>query len=455
MEACFHHQVFSKFIRLLVLAVKQIRVGICGLGTVGGGTLRVIQQNGTDIDARTRSEVRVVHVGARNPKPDYDLTGIQVSKDIFDVVKDPNVDLVVETIGGMEPAKSLVLEAIANGKDVVTANKALIAVHGNELFEAAEKSGVTIAFEAAVAGAIPVIRSLRDGLSGNQINELAGIINGTGNFILTEMRDHGRAYEDVLKEAQELGYAEADPTFDVEGIDAAHKLCILASIAYGIPLSFDEVYTEGISKIQKTDVVFAQELGYRIKHLGIAKQTESGIELRVHPTLIPETVLLASVEGVMNAVWVDGNAAGPTLYYGAGAGALPTASSIVSDIVEIARNRQSGAGALIPPLGVDIANQKNVPLLPINECKTAFYLSITAKDEPGVMLAITQVLTEAGVSIDAIIQKEAEGDSIHVPIALITSTALESVLQSAVEKIESLDDIVEPVVRFRVEDLEA
>ena len=349
----------------------------------------------------------------------------------------------------------MVLEAIANGKDVVTANKALIAVHGNELFEAAEKSGVTIAFEAAVAGAIPVIRSLRDGLSGNQINELAGIINGTGNFILTEMRDHGRAYEDVLKEAQELGYAEADPTFDVEGIDAAHKLCILASIAYGIPLSFDEVYTEGISKIQKTDVVFAQELGYRIKHLGIAKQTESGIELRVHPTLIPETVLLASVEGVMNAVWVDGNAAGPTLYYGAGAGALPTASSIVSDIVEIARNRQSGAGALIPPLGVDIANQKNVPLLPINECKTAFYLSITAKDEPGVMLAITQVLTEAGVSIDAIIQKEAEGDSIHVPIALITSTALESVLQSAVEKIESLDDIVEPVVRFRVEDLEA
>ena len=434
--------------------MKQIRVGICGLGTVGGGTLRIIQQNGADLDARARSEIRVVHVGARNPKPDYDLAGIRVSKDIFEVARDPEVDLVVETIGGMEPAKSLVLEAIANGKDVVTANKALVAVHGNELFEAAEKAGVTIAFEAAVAGAIPVIRSLRDGLSGNQISELAGIINGTGNFILTEMRDHGRAYEDVLKEAQDLGYAEADPTFDVEGIDAAHKLCILASIAYGIPLSFDEVYTEGISSIEKTDVVFAEELGYRIKHLGIAKQTEAGVELRVHPTLIPESVLLASVEGVMNAVWIDGNASGPTLYYGAGAGALPTASSIVSDIVEIARNRQSGAGALIPPLGVDIANQKSANILDISQCTTAFYLSITAQDKPGVMLAITQILTDAGLSIDAIIQKEAEGKSTNVPIALITSAAQESVLQKAVEQIESLEDIVEPVVRLRVEDLD-
>ena len=434
--------------------MKQIRVGICGLGTVGGGTLRVIQQNGTDLDARARSEIRVVHIGARNPKPDYDLAGIRISKDIFEVARDPDVDLVVETIGGMEPAKSLVLEAIANGKDVVTANKALVAVHGNELFEAAEKAGVTLAFEAAVAGAIPVIRSLRDGLSGNQITELAGIINGTGNFILTEMRDHGRAYEDVLKEAQDLGYAEADPTFDVEGIDAAHKLCILASIAYGIPLSFDEVYTEGISRIEKTDVVFAEQLGYRIKHLGIAKQTEAGVELRVHPTLIPESVLLASVEGVMNAVWIDGNAAGPTLCYGAGAGALPTASSIVSDIVEIARYRQSGAGALIPPLGVDIANQKRANILDISQCTTAYYLSITAQDKPGVMLAITQILTEAGLSIDAIIQKEAEEDSANVPIALITSAAQESVLQKAVEQIQSLEDILEPVVRLRVEDLD-
>ncbi len=432
-----------------------VRVGICGLGTVGGGTLQVLQESSSEISARTRTQVQVVHIGARREKPDYDLSGIRISQDIFEVANDPDVDVLVETIGGIEPAKSLVLQAIANGKDVVTANKALIAEHGNELLEAAEKAGVTLSFEAAVAGAIPVIRALRDGLSGNQIKELAGIINGTGNFILTEMRDHGRAYEDVLQEAQELGYAEADPTFDVEGIDAAHKLCILASIAYGIPLAFDEVYTEGISKIQKSDVLFAEELGYRIKHLGIAKRTDKGIEVRVHPTLIPEEVLLSKVEGVMNAVWIDGDASGPTLYYGAGAGALPTASSIVSDIVEIARSRQAGFAVSVPPLGVDLANQKNLPVLPIGECKTAFFMHITAANKSGVMLAITKVLTEAGVSIDAMIQKEAEPGSNHVPIALVTSVALESVLNSAVEKIEALEEIVKPLVRFRVEALEA
>ncbi len=435
--------------------MDKVRVGICGLGTVGGGTLQLLQQNSPEISARARIDVQVVHIGARREKPEFDLSGIRISQDIFEVATDPDVDVLVETIGGIEPAKSLVLKAIANGKDVVTANKALIAEHGNELFEAAEKSGVTLSFEAAVAGAIPVIRSLRDGLSGNKIKELAGIINGTGNFILTEMRDHGRAYEDVLQEAQDLGYAEADPTFDVEGIDAAHKLCILASIAYGIPLSFDEVYTEGISKIQKSDVLFAEELGYRIKHLGIAKRTKNGIEVRVHPTLIPEEVLLSKVEGVMNAVWIDGNASGPTLYYGAGAGALPTASSIISDIVEIARSRQAGSSVPVPPLGVDLANQKNIPILPIAECKTAFYMCITAEDKPGVMLAITKVLTESGVSIDAIIQKEAENDSGQVPIVLVTSVALESVLTEAVEQIEALEDIVKPVVRFRVEALEA
>jgi len=435
--------------------VDIVRVGICGLGTVGGGTLQVLQESSSEISARTRTQVQVVHIGARREKPDYDLSGIRISQDIFEVANDPDVDVLVETIGGIEPAKSLVLQAIANGKDVVTANKALIAEHGNELLEAAEKAGVTLSFEAAVAGAIPVIRALRDGLSGNQIKELAGIINGTGNFILTEMRDHGRAYEDVLQEAQELGYAEADPTFDVEGIDAAHKLCILASIAYGIPLAFDEVYTEGISKIQKSDVLFAEELGYRIKHLGIAKRTDKGIEVRVHPTLIPEEVLLSKVEGVMNAVWIDGDASGPTLYYGAGAGALPTASSIVSDIVEIARSRQAGFAVSVPPLGVDLANQKNLPVLPIGECKTAFFMHITAANKSGVMLAITKVLTEAGVSIDAMIQKEAEPGSNHVPIALVTSVALESVLNSAVEKIEALEEIVKPLVRFRVEALEA
>lgn len=434
--------------------MKQIRIGICGLGTVGNGALELIRDNSSDLAARSRAEISVTHVGMRNPKPELDLTGIRQSQDIFEVARDPEVDVLIETIGGVEPAKSLILEAIANGKHVVTANKALVAVHGNELFEAAEKAGVTLAFEAAVAGAIPVIRALRDGLASNQIKELAGIINGTGNFILTEMRDHGRAYEDVLQEAQELGYAEADPTFDVEGIDAAHKLCILASIAFGIPLDFEKVYTEGISKLEKKDVVFAEELGYRIKHLGIAKSTASGIEMRVHPTLIPEEVLLANVHGVMNAVWIDGNASGPTMYYGAGAGALPTASSVVADIVEIVRGISAGAKSGTPPLGVDLANQKNLPIAAIEDCTTAFYLRITAVNKPGVMLSITQVLTEAGVSIDAIIQKEAE-QSEHVPIVLITSVATESVLNSAVAKIESLQDIVEPLVKIRVEALEA
>lgn len=435
--------------------MEQVRVGICGLGTVGGGTLQLIQNNNIDLQARVRAEVVVTHVGVRNPKSGFELEGIRLSQDIFEIAKDPEVDVLVETIGGIEPAKSLILEALSNGKHVVTANKALIAEHGNELFQAAEKTGVTLSFEAAVAGAIPVIRSLRDGLAANQIKELAGIINGTGNFILTEMRDHGRAYEDVLKEAQELGYAEADPTFDVEGIDAAHKLCILASIAFGTPLNFDRVFTEGISKLERQDVVFAEELGYRIKHLGIAKSTDEGIEMRVHPTLIPEEVLLAKVDGVMNAVWIDGNASGPTLHYGAGAGALPTASSVVADIVEIARAKTSGASSGTPPLGVDLANQKDLPLLGIEDCTTAFYLRINAVDKPGVMLSITKVLSDAGVSIDAIIQKEAEGEAGQVPIVLITSVTKESVLNGAVENIEALEDTVGPLVKVRVEALES
>lgn len=434
--------------------MEQVSVGICGLGTVGSGALELIRNNCADLAARSRAEIVVIHVGLRNPKPELDLSGIRQSQDIFEVAANPEVDILVEAIGGIEPAKSLILEAIANGKHVVTANKALIAEHGNELFEAAEQAGVTLAFEAAVAGAIPVIRSLRDGLAANQVKELAGIINGTGNFILTEMRDHGRAYEDVLQEAQKRGYAEADPTFDVEGIDAAHKLCILASIAFGIPLNFEKVYTEGISKLEQQDVVFAEELGYRIKHLGIAKRTAQGIEMRVHPTLIPEEILLASVDGVMNAVWIDGNASGPTLYYGAGAGALPTASSVVADIVEIVRGKSAGAINGTPSLGVDRAHQKSLPVASIEDCTTAFYLRITAADKPGVMLAITQVLTEAGVSIDALIQKEDDEDTGYVPMVLITSVAQESVLNAAVGKIEALKDIVEPVIRIRVEDLE-
>ena len=433
--------------------MRKVKVGICGLGTVGIGTLKVIQKNGAEISARSRADIEVVHVGSRRDNPACDLSGVRVSRDIFEVARDPEVDVLVELIGGIEPAKTLILEAIANGKHVVTANKALIAEEGNELFRAAEAAGVVLAFDAAVAGAIPVIRSLREGLSANIIKSLAGIINGTGNFILSEMRDHGRSFADVLIEAQAKGYAEADPTFDVEGIDTAHKLSILASIAFGIPLKFDEIYAEGISQLQRIDVQFAEELGYRIKHLGIAKSGEHGVEIRVHPTLIPEEVLLANVEGVMNAVWIDGDASGPTLFYGAGAGSLPTASAVVGDIIEIARGFDFGGG-WIPYLGVGFEDQKNLPVLPISECTTAFYMRLTAVDKPGVMLNISRILLEAGVSIDAIIQKEAEPGETHVTIVLITSPAVEAVLDLAVKKLEALDEIVAPLTRIRVEDLE-
>lgn len=432
---------------------RSVRVGICGLGTVGSGTLKVIQQNFNEISTRARAAIRVVHVGARRDNPACDLQGIRVSRDIFEVVRDPDVDVVAELIGGIEPAKTLVLEAIANGKHVVTANKALIAVHGNELFEAAEKAGVFLSFDAAVAGAIPVIGSLREGLAANKIQSIAGIINGTANFILTEMRDHGRAFEDVLREAQAKGYAEADPTFDVEGIDTAHKLTILSSIAFGIPLKFDEVYTEGISRLQRVDVQFAHELGYGIKHLGIARKTDEGVEIRVHPTLVSREILLAHVDGVMNAIWIDGDASGPTLFYGAGAGSLPTASSVVADIIEIARNIDAD-GIIKPHLGVVQEDQEDLPILDISDCVTGYYMRITALDKSGVMLSISRILTEAGVSIDAMIQKEAEPGATHVPLVLITSPARESVLEKAVEALEALDEVVEPVIRIRVEDLE-
>ena len=318
--------------------MKPVRIGICGLGTVGSGTFNVIARNQREINARAGCEIIIEQVGARRDNPACDTSNSNVSRDVFDVVTNPNIDIVVELIGGTSIAKDLVLQAIDNGKHVVTANKALIAEFGNEIFAAAEAKGVTVAYEAAVAGGIPIIKALREGLAGNRIEWLAGIINGTGNFILTEMRDKGRDFADVLQEAQDLGYAEADPTFDVEGIDAAHKLVILSSLAFGMPLQFDKVFTEGISKIEPQDVDFAEELGYSIKHLGITRQTDAGIELRVHPTMIPKKRLIANVDGVMNAVLVKGDAVGPTLYYGAGAGAEPTASSVIADIVDLARS---------------------------------------------------------------------------------------------------------------------
>ncbi|WP_370981483.1 homoserine dehydrogenase [Agaribacterium sp. ZY112] len=436
--------------------MKRINIGICGLGTVGGGTFNVLKDNSTEINARARCEIAITHVGARRDNPECNLSETTVSRDIFSVVEDKDIDVVVELIGGTTVAKDLVLKAVQNGKHVVTANKALIAEFGNELFAEAARHNVSISYEAAVAGGIPIISALRDGLSANKIEWLAGIINGTGNFILTEMRDKGRDFADVLAEAQELGYAEADPTFDVEGIDAAHKLVILASLAYGMPLQYDKVFCEGISKIEPADVEYANELGYRIKHLGIAKYVEGkGIELRVHPTLIPESRLIANVDGVMNSVLVKGNAVGPTLFYGAGAGALPTASAVVSDVVRVARQLASGAGieGMTPSLGFDDTALKDFEILPIEEAETAFYLRLPVVDEPGALSKIAQILSDAGISIEALIQKEpAEGEN-SVPVIMLTSRVQEKNMIAAAAEIENLSTVAGPLTRIRVESL--
>jgi len=433
--------------------VKRINVGICGLGTVGGGVFNVLRANVEEISARAQCEFVISHIGARRDNPNCDLSSYKVSRDIFDVVKDPDVDVVVELIGGTTVAKELVLEALANGKHVVTANKALIAEFGNELFEYALKQGVSISYEAAVAGGIPIISALREGLSANKIEWLAGIINGTGNFILTEMRDKGRDFADVLAEAQALGYAEADPTFDVEGIDAAHKLVILASLAYGMPLQYDKVFCEGISKLEPTDVEYANELGYRIKHLGIARAVENGIELRVHPTMIPESRLIANVDGVMNAVLVKGDAVGPTMFYGAGAGAEPTASAVISDIVRVGRDISGAAGveSMVPALGFAAERLQDINILPIEECETAYYLRVSVEDKPGALSRIAQILSDEGISIEALIQKEAPEDDQRVPVIMLTNRVLEKKMNTAISAIEGLDIVDGSVVRVRVE----
>lgn len=434
--------------------MKKINIGICGLGTVGAGVVNVIQRNMTAITARSGREVSITHIGARRDNPACDVGSATVSRDIFDVVNDPDVDIVVELIGGYEPALALVMQAIANGKHVVTANKALIAMHGNEIFAAAEDRGVSVLFEAAVAGGIPIIKAMREGLAANSIEWLAGIINGTGNYILTEMRDKGRQFDDVLADAQQLGYAEADPTFDVEGIDAAHKLVILASLAFGMPLNFDACFTEGISAIAPQDVVFAGELGYRIKHLGIARKGEQGVEMRVHPTLIPQRRLIANVDGVMNAVLVKGDAVGPTLYYGAGAGAEPTASSVIADIVDVVRTIDANPISRVPALGMSQKSLSALPVLPIGEVNTAYYLRINVSDQPGVLSHITQILSDSDISIEAVLQKEVvQQDSAVVPIVLITNRTLESQFIAAVKSIETLDAVQENVHFIRVESL--
>ena len=425
--------------------MKPVKVGICGFGTVGGGTFNVLTNNASEISRRAGRDIIIEQVGARRDNADCDTSSTTITRDIFDVARNPEIDVVVELIGGYDVAKELVLEAIKNGKHVVTANKALIAVHGEEIFAAAKEAGVTVGYEAGVAGGIPVIKAIREGLAANKINRLAGIINGTGNFILTEMRDKGRAFGDVLKEAQDLGYAEADPTFDVEGIDAAHKLTILSSIAYGIPLQFDNCFTEGISKITREDVEYAEELGYRIKHLGVSCRTEAGIDLRVHPTLIPETNMIAKVDGVMNAVAVNGDAVADTLFCGPGAGAGPTASAVVADIIDIAR------GIKVEPLSYNSLD--DVKVLAIEEIETSYYLRMQANDKAGVLANVASILSNKGINIEAIIQKEPAAGETLVPVIMLTHKVQEKIMNQAISEIEALGDINGSITRIRVEHL--
>jgi len=435
--------------------VEPVKIGILGLGTVGSGTINVLARNADEISRRAGRSIRVVHAAAR------DLTrlracsteGITLTNKPEEVVNDPDVAVVVELMGGYEPARTLVLKAIENGKHVVTANKAMIALHGNEIFAAAQRQGVMVAFEAAVAGGIPIIKTIREGLAGNRIEWLAGIINGTCNYILTEMRDRGADFADVLKEAQQLGYAEADPTFDVEGVDAAHKLTILAAIAFGVPLQFDKAYTEGISKITRLDVEYAEQLGYRIKLLGLARRASTGIELRVHPTLIPERRLIANVDGVMNAVLVKGDAVGPTMYYGAGAGAEPTASAVVADIVDVVRTLTADPNNRVPHLAFQPDQLSNLPILPIEEVETAYYLRLQALDKPGVLANVTRILGDLGISIEAILQKEPREGENTVPVIILTQRVLEKHMNQAIAKIEALSSIAGKVMRIRLEHL--
>ena len=434
--------------------MDPIKVGICGFGTVGSGTFRVLERNSQLISARVGREVIVSHVGARRNAHNIDTGDTLFSPDIFAVARDPEVDILVELIGGYDTARELVLEAINAGKHVITANKALIAVHGNEIFEAAQAKGVTVAFEAAVAGGIPIIKSIREGLAANKIEWLAGIINGTGNYILTEMREKGRSFADALADAQALGYAEADPTFDVEGIDAAHKLVILASLAFGIPLQFDKAYTEGISQLAIEDIAFADELGYRIKHLGIARRVESGIELRVHPTLIPSHRLLANVNGVMNAVMVEADAVGSTLHYGPGAGSEPTASAVVADIVDVARTLTADPEHRVPHLAVQPDRLSSEPVLPIESVTTSYYLRVSVLDKPGVLAQIATILSDAGISIEALIQKEAPEGQETATIIMLTNQTLESRMNDAIKQIEGIESTRGKVTRVRMEKLE-
>ncbi len=437
------------------IVVVPVKVGLLGLGTVGGGTVNVLKRNAREIARRAGRGIEITHAAARdNNKPRIcDTQGIKLTSKPQEVVDDPQVEIIVELIGGTTLAREMVLRAIDKGKHVVTANKALIAKHGNEIFAAATKKGVMVAFEAAVAGGIPIIKAIREGLAGNHILWLAGIINGTSNFILTEMRDKGRDFADVLNEAQQLGYAEADPTFDIEGIDAGHKLTILASIAFGIPLQFEAMYTEGITQITRDDVAYAEQLGYRIKLLGITKRHKNGIELRVHPTLIPERRLIANVDGVMNAVLVNGDAVGATLYYGAGAGAEPTASAVVADLVDVVRALTSDPENRVPHLAFQADALSDISIMRMEDVVTAYYLRMQALDKPGVLADVTRILADQGISIEAIIQKEPKAQMHTVSVIMLTHKVQERQMNAAIQRIEVLDSISGKVMRIRMETL--
>jgi homoserine dehydrogenase len=435
--------------------VKPVNVGLLGIGTVGSGTWDVLNRNASEIERRAGRGIRITQVADKDTKRASSIVKkrARVTDDAFALVKDKNIDIVVELIGGYTIARELVLEAIRNGKHVVTANKALLATHGNEIFKAAQKKGVMVAFEASVAGGIPIIKALREGLAANRIEWIAGIINGTSNFILSEMRAKGLPFATVLKEAQRKGYAEADPTFDIEGVDAAHKLTILSALAFGIPMQFPKAYTEGISKLTQEDIRYAEELGYRIKLLGITKKTLKGIELRVHPTLIPTRRLIANVEGVMNAVLVKGDAVGATMYYGAGAGSQPTASAVVADLVDVTRLITADPGHRVPHLAFQPDQLSDVPILPIGEVETSYYLRMRVHDRPGVLADVTRILADSKISIDAMVQKEPEEGQSRVDIVMLTHRAIEKNVNAAMAKIEKLPTVLGKVTRIRLEEL--
>jgi len=435
--------------------MKPINIGLLGIGTVGGGTYTVLKRNQEEIARRAGREIKVKMIADKDLDrarsfADHDVI---VTDNAHEVTTHPDIDIVVELIGGQTIAKDLILEAIAHGKHVVTANKALLANHGTEIFAVARAKGVMVAFEAAVAGGIPIIKALREGLTANRITWIAGIINGTSNFILSEMRDKGLSFEEVLAEAQKLGYAEADPTYDIEGIDAAHKITLMSAIAFGIPVQFSKVYTEGITKLTGEDIRYAEELGYRIKLLGITKRVEKGIELRVHPTLIPVRRLIANVEGVMNAIVVKGDAVGATLYYGAGAGAEPTASSVIADLVDVTRMQTADPMHRVPTLSFQPDLLSDTPVIPMEDVETSYYLRMQVIDKPGVMAEITRIVADNNISISALIQKEPSSDSDRVSIIMLTHLTVEKNINAAIARIESLPVVTNKVIRIRIEEL--